>query len=363
MKTYLFLVLASPLLLACGDDTAPAQPMPDAPPPEVDGRAPLVPEILYMRWNAGPELVVGTGEGQITPLRKLNGGVDGAGQTSRSRDGTRIAFSTYDDEANAWALITRPFEQPNANERVLAHTNGVANPAWSPDGSQLAYVTFVEAFTYGVFVVPSEGGTPKLLARVEVGSGDQALCIAPQWSPDGRELVYSTVHGLSSYRFSDAKERELVPRGDAFWTCAPQWAPDGSAIAFAWGDPGVGKIAKISRDGGDVTALAPMEGGFGTGQVAWSPDGSQIAYVTLFEDDVALRVVPASGGPSRLLDKLQASIEAGHPTFSTDSATVLYVRFSEGARLMTVPAAGGEITDLHLEGAHIGASYPIWLRP
>jgi WD40 repeat protein len=349
--------LALLLLIACGDNRVPEQ-FPDGPVP--DTAHPL--EVLYQRWNQGPELVVGTVGGAIAPVRKLEGGVVGAGQTALSPDRTKIAFVTFDYNMMAWAVIVRALEGADRKETVIAHTTFSASPQWSPDGKQLAYVSFLEAFMYGIYVVPSTGGAAKLVARVHVDSAEQSECIAPQWSPDGAELLYSTVYGLAAYQFATQKERPLVPLGDAFWTCAPKWSPDGSTIAFAWGDPGVGKIARIARAGGAVTALAPMDGGMGVGQVTWSPDGSRIAYVT-FESEAVLRIVGSSGGPSRLLDTLNAGIAAGHPTFSPDSATVLYVRFENGARLTTVPAAGGEVRNLGLEGAYIGASYPIWLRP
>lgn len=353
-------------LTACGDNALPEAPAtPDAPlvdasPSDAD-RGPRGPEILYMRWNGGPELVIGVPGGDITPVRRLEGGVGGAGQPAVSPDGTKVAFLTFDDQAVAWALITRSLRDVSSTETVLAHTTGSASPVWSPDGTQIAYTSFIESFTYGVFVVPSAGGEAKLVTRVHVDGFPQSLCIAPQWSPDGTELVYSTVYGLAAYNLVEGRERTLVPL-EAFWICAPKWSPDGSAIAYARGAPSVGAIAHIARSGGAAKTLAPMVGGIGTGQVAWSPDGSQIAYVN-FEDEGVLRVVPTNGGANRLLARLGTGVSAGHPTFSSDGATVLYVRFADGARLTTVPAAGGEITDLQLVGAHIENSYATWLKP
>lgn len=339
---------------ATPDATTPDAVTPDA---AIDAVPPTVYEILHVRWNDGPELVVGTRDGKVLPLRKLGGGVVGAGQTALSPDGTLLAFSSFDGEGLGWALIVRPLEGADSDEQVFAHTTASAQPAWSPDGRQLAYVSFT-GDTLGVYVLSVKDGVPKLLDTVSAGP-DASRCISPQWSPDGTEVAFSTIDGIASYDLAAEQTRHLV--AGAFWACEPKWSPDGATLAFAQGE-GVepGHIMKIQRTGGAVTPVAEMVGGIRTGQVAWSPDGSQLAYVT-FESGAVLRIVGSNGGETRLLDTLHAGIVAGHPHFSPDGKQVLYVRFQDGARLTTVASSGGTPEDLHLEGAAIDGSYPLWL--
>src|SRR6185436_6489451 len=106
------------------------------------------------------------------------------------------------------------------------------DPAWSPDGTRLA---FVEA---GQLVTVAPDGT----GRVQL-TNDGRTYAAPNWSPDGRTIVYAAqsdpnldptiellaAGGGTPTRLATAR-RSVLFAGPGF--VQPTWSPDGSKIAF-----------------------------------------------------------------------------------------------------------------------------------
>ena len=100
-------------------------------------------------------------------------------------------------------------------------------PAWSPDGSRIAYVDHLERL-----VASADGRRPRVLTR-------QLLDVAmPAWSPDGSRIVFaSSRFGLTVINADGGKTRRLTRARDAY----PSWSPAGSLIAFSRGIRGGAK--------------------------------------------------------------------------------------------------------------------------
>ena len=152
-----------------GPDSAPE---PDtSPEPDAAG---MQYSVLYTRWNDGPEIVAGGLQGEILPLRRLDGGVVLASQAAVSPNGMRMAFTSFSYASSTWDLIVRPIAGTEADELVLAKTTGgAALPAWSHDGTRIAFVSFAEDSMYGVYVVcsPRSGSTMRIKRRASRHTG------------------------------------------------------------------------------------------------------------------------------------------------------------------------------------------------
>ena len=143
-------------------------------------------------------------------------------------------------------------------------------PAWSPDGSRIAYAhtngTVEGADEAGIYLADTLGGTP-----VHILSGDYQY---PDWSPDGRQLVVSG-NGIFTVSATGTDLKRLSSaRG-----YAAKWSPDGSTLAYQTYDTtNVYRLWLMASDGTRVRSLNP-DGNINFFEPEWSPDGSRLVHI------------------------------------------------------------------------------------
>ena len=204
-----------------------------------------------------------------------------------SPDGTRIAFECFkDDDYESLGKVTnRPISEVyypgdicvmNADgsgfERLTGDEGDDADPAWSPDGREIAFTSYRDR-TWSIYVMNADGSGVR---RVTFGKNDEG----PTWSPDGTRLAFSSLRdgrydiyamntdGSDIVQITDTVENEFEP----------DWSPDGSKIAFSARLPGSGSydIHVANIDGTDITVLRGSD--VNERAPTWSPDGRTIAY-------------------------------------------------------------------------------------
>ena len=199
-------------------------------------------------------------------------------------------------------------------------------PAWSPDGSRIAFRRHLDdPRNPDIWVMDADGSNK---TRLTTGPRDDS---APDWSPDGRRIAWwksrgdSPVGRLFVMNADGSERRALAGRrhDDRF----PQWSPDGSRIAFMSRDRceacSLGyrwAIHVIDADGSDERVLTT-----GTADDVgprWSPDGSMIAFSRQTEDDIEIHSVDADGGNERQLTDGEG--RRGDPAWSPDGTMLAY---------------------------------------
>jgi hypothetical protein len=169
-------------------------------------------------------------------------------------DGQRIAFvSTRTGGSNVYMM--------NADGSAVGALTGVAGgfePSWSPDGNSIAFSRVVRLCQFDVciadvFVVPAAGGTAYDVTRNSAGTAYD-----PAWSPDGSRIAYSQDRQLYTVR-PDGTGKTRISPDPAAQDVAPVWSPDGSKLVFTryLGDS---EMFVMNADGSGAINLSSQSG-------------------------------------------------------------------------------------------------------
>jgi len=199
-----------------------------------------------------------------------------------SPDRTRIAFvSNRDVQATAQAGSSQDefeiyvMEADGGNLRRLTHNDVLdRTPAWSPDGSKIAFVSNRDG-TPNIYVMDADGANVRRLTHRPAVDAD------PCWSPDGNRIVFAS-SPLDTGATSEIYVMDAVGSGvrrltnNDFTDIAPAWSPDGVTIAFSSLRDGHWEIYVMNADGLNVRRLTRHpNAGY---RPRWSGDGSRIIF-------------------------------------------------------------------------------------
>jgi Tol biopolymer transport system component len=157
----------------------------------------------------------------------------------------------------------------------LKELDEVLNPAWSPDGNQIAFSGLVGGLN-DLFVYDLSASAVRRLTT------DAYAELDPSWSPDGRQLAFSTDRFSTKLPALQAGSLRLavmdVATGDVreaggfanAKNISPQWAPDGRSLYFLADRDGITNIYRAPLDGGTPSQLTNILTGV-SGITAFSP--------------------------------------------------------------------------------------------
>lgn len=227
-------------------------------------------------------------------IRRITDGPGNDMKPAWSPDGTRIAFYS-DRDGNTEIYVV---DADGANLRRLTTSPGHdENPAWSPDGRRIAFDSD-RGGTLNLWVMNSDGSGQRQLTSYRVGKA-----AIPAWSPDGRWIAF-TSNALLGWRVSlidsqGQQERVLASEnGD----CRPAWSPDGRSIVFvSVRSDGKGDIWAVDPEGRNLRRLTTDPTLYDY-HPAWSPDGQRIVFAAgPDKQSYKLFVMDADGSSRRQL--------------------------------------------------------------
>ncbi|MBV9866435.1 MAG: PD40 domain-containing protein [Abitibacteriaceae bacterium] len=221
------------------------------------------------------------------------------------------------------------------------------DPAWSPDGKQIAFTIMTDATHGEIYVMNADGTQRKQLTQLNT------LAACPAWSPDGKRIAFGTMQMTAEHRpktalyIMDADGSNVHKIGGGY---IPAWSPDGKQILYSIVDkPGPPEMYIMNVDGTDVK---PMVSGVAAMGV-WSPDGQRIAYLAEGDDKAPhIFVMNADTSHRVQLTKGKGTIEFS-PVWSADGQRIFFMktlRESDPASIYVMDADGQHSTQLTPKG-------------
>jgi TolB protein len=243
---------------------------------------------------------------------------------------TRIAYITK--AGNRYNLWVADADGENS-QSALASPEPIISPAWSANGSQLAYVSF-ESRKPVVYVHDIASGRRRLIANFR-GSNS-----APAWSPDGRTLAVTlTRDGGSQLYTIDANggEPRRLTQSSSIDT-EPLYSVDGRSIYFVSDRGGAPQIYRMGASGGEPQRVT-FTGGYNISP-ALSPDGRWLAYISRINGAFKLQVMElASGNVQSVTD----TVADESPSFAPNGRLIVYATRQGGKEALMTTTLDGKI--------------------
>jgi serine/threonine protein kinase len=244
---------------------------------------------------------------------------------SLAPDGKTFVYSS--DQSGNFDLYLQRVGGKNPTNLTKESGSDESQPAFSPDGERIAFRSGREPA--GVYVMGATGENVRLVSQ----GG-----FHPSWSPDGREIVYSTA-GRSAPDVRNTTPSKLwvvnvetgAKRLLSDWDAMqPAWSPHGARVAFWFMPTSVGRsdVATVASTGGEPVVVT--RDATTNWNPVWSPDGRHLYFASDKSGSMSFWRVRVEEETGRVLSEPEAVSTASkfsrHLGFSRDGRRMIYVQ-------------------------------------
>jgi TolB protein len=243
---------------------------------------------------------------------------------------TRIAYVKENRAGRDYRLVVA--DADGEGEQVAARgREPIISPAWSPDGTKVAYVSFEDRKPV-IYMQDLTTGQRRVISN-QKGSNS-----APSWSPDGGKLAIALSKDGNYQVYSinaDGSGLRRLSNSNGIDT-EPHFSADGQSIYFTSDRSGGPQIYKMSAAGGNATRVT-FNGNYNISPRV-SPDGKTLAWISQRDGGFALYAKDlASGQELRLADG------ASEPSFSPNGKYIMYATKGGGRTSLAVVSVDGRV--------------------
>ncbi len=258
-------------------------------------------------------------------LEKLTG--------KRGSFATQLAYVLEQEQGGVrrYSLLVSDVDGANRRE-IFSHSNPILSPAWSPDGSQLAFVTFNDNHSQ-IIIQNIASGSRRVVAQGDGISG------APAFSPDGRSLAYvqSSESNPDIYLMNLASGAATRITQHPGIDTEPVFSPDGRSIYFTSDRAGSPQIYRRNLSGGAERAV------IGSGYQAngdLSPDGTAMVLTRQTGGGHQIGLYDLNSGRFETLTS--GSLDEG-ASFAPNGQMIIYATRENGRSVLKMINRFGEV--------------------
>jgi Tol biopolymer transport system component len=234
-----------------------------------------------------------------------------------------------------WQMFT--MNADGSNQKLVSNNLvRCSQPIISNSGTRIAFTTYDNNFFYNLYIIGIDGQNEILLSRCK------QFCGSPVWSPDDARIAFvkndNIVGGncdIYSIKTDGTDEIKLTNQGDNF---SPEYLPDNSSIIFSSSNSNSVSIYKMSVDGSNKKLLTPQNKSFGDPKI--SPNGDKVAITSNDWNGSQIFVMNSDGSnlqqltftvSSKYFDTGFPRDGNGNPVWSPNSEKLAYVSYENGS--------------------------------